>query len=115
MSVKKAVAQFRVGETEFLSSAERLTFDGLGIQKDPNNCSIFPQETYATDLPTTGITSYVNHQGLKNAPDLKSTFRQGNGSLIWIRQARPDVGFLITKLATDLIQSRAEVAKAENW
>ena len=103
--VKKEVDQFMVGETDVLSSTESRAFGGLEIQTGPNNCSILSQETYACELPTMGITSYVNQQGLKNAPEIKSTFRQGIGSLIWIHHSRPDVGFSITKLAADLIQS----------
>ena len=100
---------------EVLSSAKSLTFNELEIQKGPNNCSISPQETYESELPIMDITSYVIHHVLKNAPEIKSTFRQRIGSLIWILHARPDVGFRITKLATDTIQACSEVAKAQNW
>ena len=58
------------------------------------------------------ISEYVHRDQLVNVKDLQSTFRQGLGALIWIHQARPDVGFLITKIATDLTHSRTERPKA---
>ena len=61
------------------------------------------------------ISCYMTHDRLGNANGLKSTFRQGLGSLIWIHQTRPDVGFLITKLATDMIRSCADLTKAKQW
>ena len=89
--VKKVVAQFRVGETQILTEEEPLTFTGLDIQKGPGNSLVLSQETYAKDLPIMDITQYVNQKGLKNVSELKSTFRKGIGSLIWIHQTRPDL------------------------
>ena len=58
------------------------------------------------------ISQYVNKDKLVNQKDLQSTFRQGLGALIWVHQSRPDVGFLITKIATDLVTACLTVDKA---
>ena len=96
-----------------MSKSDPLTFTGLEIQRGPQNRLILSQETYASELPTMDLTPYVTQKGLKNASVLKSTSRQGLGSLIWIHQTLPDVGFLNTKLATDMIQACVDVDKAK--
>ena len=113
--IKRIVSQFRVGETQVLTENESLTFTGLDIQKGPSKSLVLSQETYAKDLPIMDITQYVTQKGLRNVSELKSTFRQGVGSLIWIHQTRPDVGFSIAKLATDLIQACEDAGKADKW
>ena len=99
-----------------MTEKDSLTFTGLDIQKGPGKSLVLSQETYARDLPVMDIAQYVNQKGLENVDELKSTIRQWLGSLIWIHQTRPDVGFLVAKLATDLIRacSGAE-KKAKKW
>ena len=80
-----------------------LIFTGLEIQLCKNIHIILSQKQYVSELPTTDIAQYISRDIIANQKDLQSTFRQGLGALIWAHQTRPDVGFLITKIATDLI------------
>ena len=59
-----------------------------------------------------GISQYVNRDQLSNVKDLQITFRRGLGAIIWVHQTRPDVGFLIAKIATDLVSACAESSNA---
>ena len=88
-------------------------YTGLEIQKGPNGRMVLSQETYVDELPLMDISCYVAQNGLKNQGELKSTSRQGLGLLIWAHQTRPDVGFLITKLATDMIHACGNGQKAK--
>ena len=58
------------------------------------------------------IAQYVNRMKLANTKDLQSTFRHGLGPLMWVHPTRPDVVFLIAKLATDFMMTCADVDKA---
>ena len=113
--VKKTISQFRVGEVEMVTHKKGLMFTGLEIQKGPNGCMVLSQETYVNELPIMDISEYVTQNGAKKEGELKSTSRQGLGLLIWAHQTRPDVGFLITKLATDMIHACGDGNKAKQW
>ena len=52
---------------------------------------------------------------VENVSDVKSTSRRRLGTLIWAHRTRPDVGFLIAKLATDMIHSFPDSNKDKKW
>ena len=58
-----------------------------------------------------GIAQYVDQTKHTNVKELQSTFRQGLGALIWAHRTRPDVGYLITKISTDLVTARTDALK----
>ena len=45
---------------------------------------------------------------------LKSTSKQGLGALIWLRRTRPDVGFAVAQIATQIAEAYETVEKAKN-
>ena len=110
--VESAIKQFRIGGIEILSLEKKVIFTGLEIQLSENKSIVASQKQYISELPTMGISQYVNQDKIANVKDLQSTFRQGLGGLIWIHQSRPDVGYLIAKMATDLITACADAKKA---
>ena len=51
------------------------------------------------------ISEYLSAIGVANPAELKSTTKQGLGSLIWLQQTRPDIGFTITQIATKIVEA----------
>ena len=62
---------------------------------------LLSQSHYAKGLQKVDAAKFVQHGGSLSGPKLRAALRQVLGSLIWLRQARPDIGFDITKIATD--------------
>ena len=73
------------------------------------------QSDYIRDLSQMEVKEYLSGEKIVAPQLLKSTFRQGLGAMIWIRQTRPDVGFIITHLATTLVESCVDASKARRW
>ena len=59
------------------------------------------------------ISCYVDREKSETFGEPNSTFRKGAGRIMWLHQARRDVGLLIAKLAADVIHARAEVRNAK--
>ena len=103
--------QFRTGEVETLSCVSPITFAGLFIGECPKGTLLLPQHPYIMELPKMDVAQYVDQSRIVKENELRSTFRQGLGALIWIRQTRPDVGFSIARMATDIPTARKDVDK----
>ena len=110
--VESAIKQFRIGGIGKLTQEKGSIFTGLEIQLNVTNRVALSRKQYVSELPTMDISQYMNRPQLANVKDLQSTARQGLGALIWVHQSRPDVGFLITKIATDLMTACADRQKA---
>ena len=107
-----AIQTFRTGEVETLTIDAPIIFTGLAIELDSANAIFLSQQMYAGELPVADVTEYLNGNSILNADALKSTSKQGLGSLIWLRQARPDIGFTATQMATQIVVSRESPEKA---
>ena len=95
-----------------MTSEKGIAFAGLGIQLTVGNRVIFSQKQYVSELPTMDIAQYANRKKVANIKDPQRTFRQGLVALIRVRRTRPDVGFLVTKITTDLMNARADAGKS---
>ena len=107
-----AIQTLRAGDIETLTSPSLITFTGLTIELGANRSITLSQQLYADELPTMDISEYVQDFRITNAKQLKSTFKQGLGDLIWFHQTRPDIGFAITQMATQLVEARESPEKA---
>ena len=70
------------------------------------------QQMYADELPLMDISEYLSPTGVTNSDELKSTSKQRSGALIWLRQTRPDIGFTITQMATQIAEAFGSSEKA---
>ena len=66
---------------------------------------------YADELHTMDISEYIAGRRIANAAAPKSTFKQCLRELIWLRQARPGIGFAITQIATQIVEAFESPAK----
>ena len=65
------------------------------------------QSHYISEMPKMDYTRYVNKAGeVTDSEMYRTAAKQALGSLIWFRQARPDIGFNLAKIATDAENSR---------
>ena len=99
--VINALKAFRTGDLETLTTQAPIIFTGMLIEKKADGAILPPHQHYVQELPTMNIEHCIGDNQITDASDLRSTFRQGLGSLIWAHQTRPDVGFTITQIATD--------------
>ena len=60
------------------------------------------------------LDSCINQGEITNADDLRSTFRQAVGALIWVHQTRPDIGFTITQMSTSSVAASKSVEEAKD-
>ena len=58
------------------------------------------------------ISGYIQYSRITNSSGLKSTFNQGMGALIWLRQTRQDIGFATTQIATQIVEECESPEKA---
>ena len=98
---------FRAGETEILLFLNRaIIFLGVKMELMADHSILLSQTHYIAEMPKMEASDYVNEQGeLKNVQNYKTAAKQVLGSLIWIHQTRPDIGFNIAKIATDAAKS----------
>ena len=82
------------------------------IELESPRSILLPRQMYADELPVMNVSEYINHNRITNPAGLKSTFKQGLGSLIWLRQTRQDIGFAITQIATQIAEACDSADKA---
>ena len=97
--VIRKLKSLRAGELETLSSKSPITFTGLMIVIDTVGTVILSREPYIRELPTMDIESRIAWAKVSNPADLRSTFRQSIGALLWVHKTRPDIGFTIAHLS----------------
>ena len=107
-----AIQTFRTGEVETLTETTPIIFTGLLIEKEVSGTLLLSQQMYADELPLMHIAEYLGPHGITNPAGLKSTFKQGLGALIWLHQTRPDIGFTITQIATQIVEGCSSKEKA---
>ena len=74
--------------------------------------AISPQDHYIKELPTMNIESRIDGNQSTNPTDIRSTFHQAAGALIWAHQTRPDIGFTIAQISTSIVESAESAEKA---
>ena len=57
-------------------------------------------------------TQYVSNDTIHDPAKLRTALRQALGALIWLHQTRPDIGWDITKIATDAVEACKQASKA---
>ena len=100
-----AVKTFRTGELETVTPSTPIISTGLKIELDSSGTILLSQQMYADELPHMDVTEYIHLEKIVNSVGLKSTFKQGIGALIWMHQTRPDIGFTITQMATQIAEA----------
>ena len=108
-----AIQTFRTGEIETLTTKQPIIFTGLLIELSQNSRIHLSQQQYVDEMQQMNIDQYVDSTGVKQPAMLKSTFKQGLGSLIWLHQTRPDIGFTITQIATQIVEACESMTKAK--
>ena len=103
--VLTALKSLRTGELETLTETTPITFTGLLIETNATGAVILSQSPYIDELPKMDVESCISGATICNPTDLRSTFRQGIGALIWTHQTRPDIGFTITQLSTSSVSA----------
>ena len=111
--VISALKGLRTGELETLTTTTPMIFTGLQLEITREGTIMLSQEHYIKELPLMNIESCIVNGVITNANDLRSTFRQGVGALIWTHQTRPDIGFTITQISTTSVEAckNAELAR----
>ena len=99
--VEEILRTFRAGDTEHLTLTNPIIFTGLLIELSPNMSISLSQNQYAADLPKIDVAEFLKNDSIIDAKLLRTALRQALGSLIWLHQTRPDIGYDITRLATD--------------
>ena len=107
----QAIHTFRTGEVEAVTKTTPIIFTGMLIELDSSSI-LLSQQMYAGELPIMDIAEYLNGDRITNAAGLKSTFKQGLGALIWLHQTRPDIGFTVTQMATQIVGACESAQKA---
>ena len=102
---ESALRTFRAGETEKLTPKTPIVFTGLLLEKTITGEISLSQTQYAADLKKMDSSLYVSNGKILDSGKLRTALRQGLGALIWLHQTRPDVGFDITKMATDAVEA----------
>ena len=101
----RIISTFKIGDVEELSANREIAYLWMQLRTTKGGSAYLSQSAYIEDLIQMDIKEYLLN-GKIAAPQLrKSTFRQGLGTMIWTHQTRPDVGFVITHLATTLVES----------
>ena len=108
----RVIHTFRTGDVETLTKTSPIISTGMMIELDSPTSILLPQQMYADELPVMDVTEYVSKSGITNAAGLKSTFKQGLGALIWLHQTRPDIGFAVTQMATQIVEACESPEKA---
>ena len=103
---EKILRTFRAGETECLTPKTPIIFLGLLIEMRDTGVITLSQTRYEKDLPKLDPALYIKAGKVIDGKEFRTTMRQALGALIWLHQTRPDVGFDITKIATDAVPAR---------
>ena len=103
--VESTAKQFRTGE--FWTRGNRVfgRIYWFGDRKWTNQSFASPPESYIAELPTMDIARCANQGNITDRANVQTAFRQMLCALIRVQQTRSDVGFLIAKIATDLISA----------
>ena len=111
----RIITTFKTGVVEELSISHGITYLGLQLRTINDGAVYLSQSAYIRELIRMDIKEYLPNDKIVSPHLLKSTFRQGLGTMIWIHQTRPEVGFIITSLATTLVESCLDSPNARMW
>ena len=97
---------FRAGTTELLTPDKPIAFLGIKLERSEDMSVWISQTHYIDDMPKMNLSDCLSDHGqIIDVKQYRTAVKQALGSLIWIHQTRPDIGFNITKLATDAVKS----------
>ena len=98
----------RGGTAECLAPGHPIAFLGIRIERANDNSVLVSQSRYIAEMPKMNPKEYIfDHGQIVDVAKYRTAAKQALRSLIWIHQTRPDVGYNITKIATDAVNSRA--------
>lgn len=110
-SLITALGNFHIGELAPLSFDSPITPNGVFIEKCHKRTLLSSQKPRVAEFPKMYLGHYVRRNQIVKEDELRSTYRKGLRSIIWIRQTRPDVGYSIAKMATDIPSARKNSAR----
>ena len=102
---ERIITAFRAGDAETLQPGKPVISLGLKLEIDLNHISSLSQRHYVAELSKIDTNEYVKQGAIIDKADHRTTLRQALGALIWVHQTRPDIGFNITKIATDAVDA----------
>ena len=104
---ERVIRSFRSGETEAPQPGKPSISLGVKLEIDLHRV-IHISRNHIDELPKINTAEYADRGSIRNKTDLRTTSRRALGALIWARRARPDIGFDITKIATDAVAACLE-------
>ena len=107
-----ATRTLRTGDLETIAQDSPIIFTGLAIELESPYSILLSRQMYDGELPIMNIAEYLQNKRVADPAGLRSTFKQGLGSPIWLHQTRPDIGFAITQNATQILEACESADKA---
>ena len=100
----RAIRTFRAGDIGKLPLKTPIIFNGVLIESTGTSPwdILLSRIHYASELKKAQLSDYVSQGRIVGAHKLRTVIRQVPGSLIRLRLSRPDIGYDITKTATDV-------------
>lgn len=111
---ERALRTFRSRDVEKLTPRPTIIPTGtLLTRPDPSRWDILlSRGHYARELPKVDVAQFAQRGKIAHPQKLRAALRQVMGSLIWLRQTRPDIGYDIAKIATDSFAAYTDVDMA---
>ena len=111
---EKVLRTYRAGDMEKLAYQSPIISDGILLGRpDLHSWNILlSQSHYDKELQKSDAAQFAQQGKIPNAQKLRTALRQVLGALIWLHQSRTDIGYDITKIATDSVAAFAEVGTA---
>ena len=95
-----AIKSLRDGELKTFFDGTPIAFTGLQIEVDQQRSIPLSQEHYVKARPVLGAESRIQHNGITNPSDLRSTLRKAICALLWAHRALADIGYTIASMST---------------
>ena len=94
---------YRSGEIEYLTEKSPIMFTGLLIEKRHDGAITLSQTHNDDELIEIHPADFALNNQIGDAGKLRTALRQALGSLIWLHQTRPDIGYDIARIATEAV------------
>ena len=92
-NVEKALRTFRAGKTAHLALGTPIVYTGLLLELFSDGALTLSQTQYDLDPKKISIEDHISRGEIVCRRAHRNKLRQAMGSLIWLRQTRPDIGF----------------------
>ena len=112
--IEAMIRTFRAGDIESLTAKSPIIFTGLLIERRRDGAITLSKTHNADELKKIAPTDFINNNNneIKDTGKLRTSIRQALGSLIWLHQTRPDVGYDVTRIATEAVAACATATLA---